>query len=98
MVSRSLMQCDYSWKWQMPSCGKSQQRAAGLSILLASQLNERRRHEDALQKQCQLAEQQRRADELAAKLEVCARLNNPWSTRPAERRYSHDACRTGITG
>ena len=44
---------------------------SGLSTLLGSLLNERKRHEDAMQRSnAQLAEQQHRADELAAKLEA----------------------------
>ena len=44
---------------------------SGLSMLLGSLLNERKRHEEALQRSnAQLAEQQHRADELAAKLEA----------------------------
>lgn len=43
----------------------------GLSILLGSLLNERKRHEDAMQRSnAQLVEQQHRAEELAAKLEA----------------------------
>jgi two-component system sensor histidine kinase GlrK len=44
---------------------------SGLSMLLGSLLNERKRHEEAMQRSnAQLAEQQHRADELAAKLEA----------------------------
>jgi chromosome segregation ATPase len=44
---------------------------SGLSMLLGSLLSERKRHEEALQRSnAQLAEQQHRAEELAAKLEA----------------------------
>lgn len=60
---------------------------AGLSLLLASQLNERRRHEDALQRSsAQLAEQQRRADELAAKLDALRQIEQSMVNKAGKKK------------
>jgi len=60
---------------------------SGLSLLLAGQLNERKRHEDALQKSnALLLEQQHRADELAAKLEALRQIEQSMVNKASKKK------------
>ena len=60
---------------------------SGLSQLLYGQLNERKRHEDALQKSNMLLlEQQRRADELAAKLEALRQIEQSMVNKASRKK------------
>ncbi|WP_145985756.1 hypothetical protein [Aquitalea magnusonii] len=60
---------------------------SGLSLLLSVQLNERRRHDESLQKSnAQLLEQQHRADELAAKLDALRQIEQSMVNKASKKK------------